>query len=313
MEEDFISIENEDDDIENTIGRYEGERNENQERHGFGWALLPNGDQYEGLYKHGLRCGNGLYVFKNGARYLGEWVRGLKSGIGKFYYPDGSTYDGEWKGDLKHGHGLYIYRNGDKYDGNWMNGRKHGVGVYLFAESGAKFIGTWREDGRIGPCEIILNNTRYHGHWNGNNANGPGIFSFDCKYMTDGYMDEIITSTVINHEENNPRESQGSLIKNHSNRTSKSFKFKKDQVVNDREVVWKCIKSSKFDYSKLPLEPIPLPRDESDFSECEITPVLSEKDMESVNSHCEDEELMEEEGEIEVDDDQIEESTTIKN
>lgn len=303
MEEDLITIDTEDD-IENTIGRYEGERNEILERHGFGWALLPNGDQYEGLYKHGLRCGNGLYVFKNGARYLGEWMRGLKSGTGKFYYPDGSTYDGEWKGDLKHGHGLYKYRNGDKYDGSWIYGKKHGIGVYTFAEMGAKFIGTWREDVRIGPCEIIFNNARYHGHWNGTSANGPGFFSFDCKYMAEGYIDVISSSTEDNHDEDaNPRESYK------SNKSLMSVRSDNDKIVRNREVVWKCIRNSKYDYSKLPLEPIPLPREECDFSECEITPVPSEKDIESVRSNGEDEELMEEEGEIEEDDDQTEGNT----
>lgn len=32
------------------IGTYEGHRNEKYERHGFGHALLPNGDEYVGEY-----------------------------------------------------------------------------------------------------------------------------------------------------------------------------------------------------------------------------------------------------------------------
>lgn len=294
MDEYQFNIEREDE-MEYTIGRYEGERNENQERHGFGWALLPNGDQYDGFYKHGFRCGKGLYVFKNGARYLGEWVRGLKSGMGKFYYPDGSSYDGEWKRDLKHGHGLYKYRNGDKYDGSWYNGKKHGVGVYTFAEISTEFIGTWRENERIGPCEIIFNNTRYHGHWNSDSANGPGIFSFGCQYMATGYMDEI--NSKENHGLGNEmRES----IK--STKSSKSD-AKKNQLYSRPEFEWKCIENSWYNYYKLPLEPIPLPREESDMSECEVTPVLSKEDLEFVESHGEEneEQIEEEDGNKEDD------------
>ena len=45
------------------IGTYEGHRNEKYERHGFGHALLPNGDEYEGEYVNGKRHGWGKYVF----------------------------------------------------------------------------------------------------------------------------------------------------------------------------------------------------------------------------------------------------------
>ena len=45
------------------IGTYEGHRNEKYERHRFGHALLPNGDEYEGEYVNGKRHGRGKYVF----------------------------------------------------------------------------------------------------------------------------------------------------------------------------------------------------------------------------------------------------------
>lgn len=52
---------------------YEGDRNENKERHGFGKAKLPNGDTYEGQYQNGKRYGTGTYRFSNGARYIGQF------------------------------------------------------------------------------------------------------------------------------------------------------------------------------------------------------------------------------------------------
>lgn len=51
---------------------YEGDRNEKNERHGFGKATLPNGDTYEGQYQNGKRHGTGTYRFSNTARYVGE-------------------------------------------------------------------------------------------------------------------------------------------------------------------------------------------------------------------------------------------------
>jgi radial spoke head protein 1 len=97
-----------------------GERSPDGKRHGFGRAILPNRDQYEGDYRNGLRHGRGCYIFKkNGARYEGEWKKGLKHGHGKFHYPDGSVYCGEWKENKKHGSGKYTYDNGDVYEGEF--------------------------------------------------------------------------------------------------------------------------------------------------------------------------------------------------
>lgn len=45
------------------LGKYEGDRNEKEERHGYGEALLPNGDMYHGEYQDGKRHGNGTYIF----------------------------------------------------------------------------------------------------------------------------------------------------------------------------------------------------------------------------------------------------------
>lgn len=39
------------------LQEYEGDRNEAGERHGAGKAIFPNGDSYEGQYKHGNRHG----------------------------------------------------------------------------------------------------------------------------------------------------------------------------------------------------------------------------------------------------------------
>ena len=133
---------------------YEGDRNEKNERHGFGKATLPNGDTYEGQYQNGKRHGNGTYRFSNTARYVGEledftlsmrtsffslyqspgdYVKNKRHGKGIFYYPDGSKYEGDWNENVRDGHGTYTYPNNDTYEGEWKNHQRHGKGMYTYA------------------------------------------------------------------------------------------------------------------------------------------------------------------------------------
>ena len=52
---------NEEEDENFDFGTYEGSRNDEEERHGYGKAYFNNGDTYEGLYEHGKRHGKGTY------------------------------------------------------------------------------------------------------------------------------------------------------------------------------------------------------------------------------------------------------------
>ncbi|XP_032212009.1 radial spoke head 1 homolog isoform X1 [Mustela erminea] len=173
---------------ENDLGEYEGERNEAGERHGHGKARLPNGDTYEGNYEHGKRHGQGVYKFKNGARYMGEYVQNKKHGHGTFIYPDGSRYEGptfvsslpgEWADDQRHGYGVYYYVNNDTYTGEWFAHQRHGQGTYFYAETGSKYIGTWVNGQQEGAAELIHLNHRYQGKFFNKNPVGPGKYVFD--------------------------------------------------------------------------------------------------------------------------------------
>ncbi|XP_059777622.1 radial spoke head 1 homolog isoform X7 [Balaenoptera ricei] len=164
---------------ENDLGEYEGERNEAGERHGHGKARLPNGDTYEGKYEHGKRHGQGTYKFKSGAWYVGEYVKNKKHGQGTFIYPDGSRYEGEWADDLRHGHGVYYYVNNDSYTGEWFAHQRHGQGTYFYAETGSKYVGTWVNGQQKGTAELIHLNHRYQGKFLNKNPVGPGKYVFD--------------------------------------------------------------------------------------------------------------------------------------
>ncbi|XP_044522785.1 radial spoke head 1 homolog [Gracilinanus agilis] len=164
---------------ENYLGEYEGERNEAGERHGKGKALLPNGDMYDGLYEFGKRHGQGTYRFKNGARYIGEYQQNKKHGQGMFIYPDGSKYEGDWADDQRHGHGIYFYANNDTYTGEWFAHQRQGQGTYIYAETGSKYVGTWFNGQQEGSGEFIHLNHRYQGKFANKNPLGPGKYIFD--------------------------------------------------------------------------------------------------------------------------------------
>merc|ERR1712176_1557461 len=158
------------------LGTYEGDRNEADERHGRGKAVLPNGDTYEGEYQHGMRHGKGTYRFKNGARYVGDYVKNKKQGLGEFIYPDGSKYEGNWQDDLRNGHGKYTYVNGDTYEGEWNNHVRHGQGVYTYQATGSQYIGTWKDGKREGGGEWIHKNHKYVGGFANDQPHGEGKY-----------------------------------------------------------------------------------------------------------------------------------------
>lgn len=185
------------------VGEYEGERNEQGERHGNGKAILPNGDTYEGSYENNKRNGMGTYRFKNGARYVGDWLRNKKHGLGVFIYPDGSRYDGSWVEDQRSGNGTYYYVNGDFYEGEWQNHQRHGQGSYTYHDTGSKYMGVWSEGKREGHGELVHKNHRFVGKFKEDKPLGPGKYIFDigCMQTGDYILVEQIAEEKGGHEE----------------------------------------------------------------------------------------------------------------
>ncbi|XP_075891609.1 radial spoke head 1 homolog [Nelusetta ayraudi] len=163
----------------NTLGEYEGDRNEAGERHGVGKNVFPKGDIYQGQYEHGKRHGEGTYRFKNKSRYVGSYYQNMKHGRGTFYYPDGSRYEGSWVEDMREGHGIYTYPNGDTYNGEWLKHMRHGQGVYHYHSTGTKYKGTWANGDIESAGEYIFTNHRYKGNFVNNSPQGPGRYEFD--------------------------------------------------------------------------------------------------------------------------------------
>ena len=171
----------------NTIGTYEGERNEAKQRHGYGVAHLPNGDIYRGFYLEGKRHGRGHYRFKkNGSRYTGEWREGKKHGRGMFIYPDGTKYEGYWEDDLRTGQGTYHFANGNKYVGGWRDDMRQGMGICFYPAMNCKYVGEWENDRRHGKGALVHQDHRYEGVWKDDLPDGPGCYVFGDNLVQEG-------------------------------------------------------------------------------------------------------------------------------
>ncbi|XP_071989726.1 radial spoke head 1 homolog isoform X1 [Engystomops pustulosus] len=169
----------EEEEAQQELEEYVGERNEAGERHGQGKVRLANGDTYDGTYENGRRHGQGTYRFKNGARYIGEYYQNRKHGTGTFMYPDGSKYEGDWVDDQRQGQGVYTYANGDTYSGDWFAHQRHGQGVYTYSDTGSRYRGTWGNGKQEGAGELLHHNHRYQGKFSNNTILGPGKYIFD--------------------------------------------------------------------------------------------------------------------------------------
>nr|XP_025839157.1 radial spoke head 1 homolog isoform X3 [Vulpes vulpes] len=122
---------------ENDIGEYDGERNEAGERHGHGKARLPNGDTYEGNYEHG------------------EWADDLRHGYGVYYYVNNDTYTGEWFAHQRHGQGTYFYaETGSKYVGTWVNGQQEGAAELIHLNH--RYQGKFLNKNPVGPGKYVF-------------------------------------------------------------------------------------------------------------------------------------------------------------
>ncbi|XP_017855438.2 radial spoke head 1 homolog [Drosophila busckii] len=285
----------EDEDEGPNIGKYIGGRNAAGQRHGRGWAILPNGDQYDGNYRKGRRHGIGLYVFQNGARYYGQYRCGTRCGRGIFIYPDGSVYEGNWRKHLKHGIGRYNYANGDTYMGDWHKGERHGVGVYSFKADkdncclSVRLKSTWHNNVRMGPFEMYIGNddkcTILHGIWDNLYPTGPAVFSFDNRYMLLGYF------LPGNYKE-----------KVDTDMPESDFNEVEDAEEEEGEMkptIWFAQEMAVYDYSLLPQEPVPLPISDSELSVCSLTTEASAPSEERISYYGEGEEAEMEEGEME--------------
>lgn len=91
---------------------YDGEWNEQGQRHGFGHMIFPDGAQYTGIFDNGLCVGYGVMVFADKSKYEGEFSQGKYNGTGVFTRCDGMRYEGEFKDGKVWGYGIMTFADG---------------------------------------------------------------------------------------------------------------------------------------------------------------------------------------------------------
>eukprot|EP00697_Spironema_sp_BW2_P006648 gnl/Spiro4/20751_TR10106_c0_g1_i1.p1 gnl/Spiro4/20751_TR10106_c0_g1~~gnl/Spiro4/20751_TR10106_c0_g1_i1.p1 ORF type:complete len:405 (-),score=121.48 gnl/Spiro4/20751_TR10106_c0_g1_i1:124-1308(-) len=164
--------------VEDNLGTYVGDRNQSNERDGFGVATHANGDVYEGQYSAGQRHGEGKYTWKNGEKYEGSYKHDKKHGLGSFTYANGGIYRGMWVNNRRHGDGTFFYPNKDTYTGEWRRGRKSGQGCYVFKATGCEFKGTFKNGKFVAGEWKMRDGTTYVGRFSRGIPTGQGIYKF---------------------------------------------------------------------------------------------------------------------------------------
>ena len=164
---------------------------------GFGtkkWMLA----SYTGLFKEGLKHGQGIYESKFSGSYKGGFREGFFEGDGVRIYHDSTLYKGEFKYDKRHGKGKITYTTGNTYDGDWQFNYKHGQGLirnkdgYSYAglmkfnkkhgkgkqkwKSGSVYIGAFKGGLREGYGVYTWpSGETYKGNWKSGGKHGIGI------------------------------------------------------------------------------------------------------------------------------------------
>ena len=80
-------------------------------------------DGYDGAWLDNKKHGYGRQQYPAGSLYEGMFRKGLRHGEGKYTWSDGS-YDGGWNRGKKDGYGYYVNEHGVRRKGFWANGQR---------------------------------------------------------------------------------------------------------------------------------------------------------------------------------------------
>lgn len=153
------------------IVTYTGDKNGENQMHGYGEVLFANGATYKGHFVQDMMHGYGEMVDPMGSVYKGDFFEDKRQGNAIFTYADG-VYEGEYFNNRRHGKGKETdkagnvfegtfengdfikgkisYANGDIYVGECKDDCKHGRGRLLLCEEGDELDGMWEDDQFVG-------------------------------------------------------------------------------------------------------------------------------------------------------------------
>lgn len=104
---------------------YKGSWNRNNQRHGFGINIKPDGTIYKGLWDKDKIGKYGLFLDSKGNYYKGYLKDGKMEGEGEMEIINKSKYKGNFNNDFPNGKGeLEDYEKGCKYNGDMVDGKK---------------------------------------------------------------------------------------------------------------------------------------------------------------------------------------------
>ena len=95
----------------------------------------PDGSEYNGEWNQdGQRHGYGTLILNDGTKYIGEFENGLCHGLGNMIFPDGSKYEGEFCEGRFENCGVFTRCDRMKYEGEFKSGKVFGRGILTFTD-----------------------------------------------------------------------------------------------------------------------------------------------------------------------------------
>ncbi len=148
---------------------------------GYGTAVLPDGNNYVGEFREGIRTGWGSMTYPDGIKYVGNWQNDKPHGKGTLLSVDKFEYTGEFANGVRHGQGTLKIAGGNTYVGQWQDDVPHGQGK-LTDPGREEFVGQFEDGRRNGQGEALYaDGSRYNGQWADDLPNGQGV-----KILADG-------------------------------------------------------------------------------------------------------------------------------
>mgnify|MGYP002624932252 CR=1 FL=1 len=187
--------------LKNKMFRYQGRKDKNGKKNGFGRIFWEDSSKLKGYFKDSKL--NGIVYFYNynneASTFFGEykdnipegygiysrkgfslegmnWNKNCLNDIGVAIWGEGEIYEGEFKDSLKEGLGLYRWADGTTYMGEFKKGKITGIGRMQFA-NGNYYEGEFIDGYISGWGKFIWDDGNYYiGNYLNNKKHGFGIF-----------------------------------------------------------------------------------------------------------------------------------------
>lgn len=124
--------------------------------------------EYDGSFVNGKFHGLGSIRYANGMKYTGEWFEGKMKGEGSLTTTEGDHYIGEFEDNKFNGEGTLTKATGDTYTGFWIDGELNGQGS-LTTKDGLLYVGGFSDNLFHGSGSLTYPDG---GHYEGSFSNG---------------------------------------------------------------------------------------------------------------------------------------------